>query len=80
MPGTVLRRRFGQQLLTRIGQALGTMPEQLTSVLPAVIFQERLPCLEPIRTRTGIDIALKTLLEALSRRLLKENKGLKSHL
>lgn len=77
MPGPVLRRRFGQQLLTRIGQALGTMPEQLTSVLPAVIFQERLPCLEPIRTRTGIDIALKTLLEALFRRLLKESKGLR---
>ncbi len=77
MPGPVLRRRFGQELLTRMGQALGTQPELLTPVQPAIIFQERLPCLEPIKTRTGIDIALNTLMEQLSGHLLKANKGLR---
>lgn len=77
MPASVLRRRFGQELLLRMGQTSGTVMELLTPIQPAILFQERLPCLEPIKTRTGIDIALKTLLENLSRQLLKENKGLR---
>lgn len=78
MPRNTLRRRFGHTLLNRMAQALGQAIEILEPVQPAVIFQERLPCLEPIRTRAAIDIALQTLLEQLCRQLLKEGKGLRT--
>lgn len=77
LPRTVLRRRFGQVLLHRIDQATGQAIEPLEPVLPPMLFRERLPCLEPIRTATGIRIALETLLEHLCRRLLKEGQGLR---
>lgn len=77
MPRTVLRRRFGQYTLNRIAQALGQVTERIESIRPAVVFQSRLPCMEPIRTRTGIDIALKNLLEQLTQELYKKGKGLR---
>ncbi|AOM80004.1 Y-family DNA polymerase [Pedobacter steynii] len=80
MPRTALRRRFGADLLTRLDQALGTAPEQIEPIQPVVPFQERLPSLEPIRTATGIEIALRRLLEALCQRLFREGKGLRKSL
>lgn len=77
MPSTALRRRFGQNLLTRLGQALGTEMEMLEPVKPPAPYQERLPCLEPICTATGIEIAIKTLLETICERLARESKGLR---
>ncbi|NIJ52814.1 Y-family DNA polymerase [Dyadobacter arcticus] len=78
MPRSVLRRRFGQQLLDRIDQALGNAIEIIQPVQPIVPYQERLPCLEPIVTATGIQIALRRLLKMLCGRLAKEGKGLRS--
>ncbi|WP_029274554.1 Y-family DNA polymerase [Pedobacter borealis] len=80
MPRTALRRRFGTDLLARLDQALGTAPEQIDPVQPVVPFQERLPCLEPIRTATGIEIALRHLLETLCQRMFREGKGLRKSL
>jgi protein ImuB len=77
MPRPSLRRRFGEQLLHRLDQALGNKEEDIIPLQPLVAFQERLPCLEPIVTATGIEIALKRLLEALCQRLQKEEKGLR---
>lgn len=77
MPGAMLRRRFGPLLLERLAQALGQIPEPIQSIQPIEPYQERLPCLEPIRTALGIEIALKKLLEALCLRLLKEGNGLR---
>ncbi|MCE7044101.1 DNA polymerase Y family protein [Dyadobacter sp. CY312] len=77
MPRTVLRRRFGQQLLIRLDQALGFAAEQIEPVRPVEPYQERLPCLEPIRTAKGIEIALQNLLEALCKRLVKEGLGIR---
>lgn len=77
MPRTALRRRFGQQLLTRLDQALGTEVEPLQLIRPVEPYQERLPCLEPIRTATGIEIALRKLLESLCLRLEREGMGLR---
>lgn len=77
MPTTALRRRFGQHLLKRIAQALGEEIEMMDPVIPVVPYQERLPCLEPIRTVEGIEIAIKTLLEMLCERLQRESKGLR---
>lgn len=78
MPRTTLRRRFGPSLLFRIDQALGFEEESIASVLPAEPYQERLPCLEPIRTRTGIEIALEQLLSGLCKRLEKESIGVRT--
>lgn len=77
MPSTALRRRFGQGLLQRIAQAIGSEMEILEPITPSVPYQERLPSLEPIRTAEGIEIAIKTLLQMLCERLLQESKGLR---
>lgn len=73
-----LRRRFGQLFLTQLDKATGQTMEMLEPVYPIEPYQERLPCMEPIVTATGIEIALKQLLETLCRRLLHEQKGLRS--
>ncbi len=72
-----LRRRFGQNLLKRLDQALGAEMEMIIPVQPISPYQERLPSLEPIRTAIGIEIALKELLEMLRVRLNRESKGLR---
>lgn len=78
MPKSMLRRRFGDSLLLRLGQALGSEPETLKPIVPELPYQERLPCLEAIRTATGIEIALRKLLEILCERLSKEGKGIRN--
>lgn len=77
MPRRVLRRRFGEDLLTRLDQALGQAPELFQPIQPAPPYQERLPCLEPICTVRGIEIALERLLDGLAARLVKEGMGLR---
>jgi len=77
MPRQVLRRRFGQQLLNRMDQALGAMQENIVPIVPIEPYQERLPCLEPIRTAPAIEIALRTLLQALCAKLAGEGKGIR---
>ncbi|TLV02239.1 Y-family DNA polymerase [Dyadobacter luticola] len=78
MPRSVLRRRFGQSLLDRVDQALGKAIEIIQPVIPQVPYQERLPCMEPIVTAVGIQIALRKLLEMLCCRLVKESKGIRT--
>ncbi|WP_205511000.1 Y-family DNA polymerase [Longitalea arenae] len=78
MPRSSLRRRFGQAFLQRLHQALGMEPEYMQPVQPVELYQERLPCLEPIVTRSGIEIALQQLLEKLCKRLEQEEKGIRT--
>ena len=78
MPRSVLRRRFGEELLIRLSQALGQEEEYLNPIQIHQPFMERLPCLEPIRTSVGIALAIKMLLEKLCARLLQEGKGLRT--
>jgi protein ImuB len=78
MPRKALRRRFGESLLERLDQALGQAIEVIEPIRPLQPWQERLPSPEPIRTATGIEIALKRLLETLCTRLVKEGKGLRT--
>jgi protein ImuB len=70
--------RFGKESLLRLDQALGREKEILTLIQPVEPYEERLPCLEPIRTNTGIEIALTRLLELLCHRLKNDTKGLRS--
>ncbi|MBI3221242.1 MAG: DNA polymerase Y family protein [Bacteroidetes bacterium] len=78
MPRSSLRRRFGEHLLHQIDKAFGHEMELMQPVQPIEPYQERLPCLEPIVTLTGIEMALKQLLETLCHRLQQEQKGLRS--
>ncbi len=78
MPRSALRRRFGQQLLSRLDQALGQEIEVLEPVCPIIPYQERLPVLEPICTATGIEIALKKMLDKLCTRFTEEGIGLRT--
>ncbi len=75
---SALRRRFGELLLLRLDQALGSEAEIIQPVEPILPFVERLPSLEPIVTATGIEIALERLLETLCKRLQQEGKGLRT--
>lgn len=74
----VLRRRFGDNFLTRVDQVLGVEDEPLQLINPIEPYHERLPCLEPIRTAIGIESAIKALLEKLCKRLENEGKGLRT--
>ncbi|WP_207425180.1 DNA polymerase Y family protein [Pedobacter sp. SYSU D00535] len=78
IPRSALRRRFGEHLLLRLNQALGQEAEYISPLQVVEPYQERLPCLEPIRTATGIEIAVQTLLETLCKRLHQEGKGLRT--
>jgi len=78
MPRAALYRRFGPSILTRLDQALGKEMEVIEPIRPLTPYQERLPCLEPICTATGIEIAVNKLLDTLCQRLGKEEKGLRS--
>jgi protein ImuB len=78
MPRSVLRRRFGETFITRLSQALGHEDEIIIPIHPIAVYCERLNCLEPIITLTGIEIALERLLESLCSCLQKEQKGLRT--
>lgn len=77
IPAKSLRRRFGNTLLQRLKQAIGEEEENIVPVHPIEPCQERLPCIEPIKTKEGIEIALQHLLTNLCCRLKKEGKGLR---
>lgn len=78
LPRSTLRRRFGDQFIKRLNQALGEEEEILLPLQPIELYCERLTCLEPIVTRTGIEMALQQLLESLCNRLQQEQKGLRT--
>ena len=77
MPRSALRRRFGVDMVGRLEQALGRKEEYLQPLRPIPPYTERLPCLDPIRTATGIEIAIQRLLDVLCKRLAGEGKGLR---
>src|SRR4029453_18012148 len=61
----------------RLDQALGNKEEVIEPVIKVEPHSERLPCLEPIQTSTGIEIGLQKLLEILCNRLKQEGKGIR---
>ena len=77
MPRSALRRRFGDDLILKLDQALGLEEVMIYPVHQIEPYQERLPCLEPIVTAVAIEIALKKLLEILCNRLRHEGKGIR---
>ncbi len=77
IPRSVLRRRFGEGLLFKLAQAMGLEEEALIPLVPPIPYTERLPCLEPVRTKRAIEIAIQKLLETLCLRLQNEGKGIR---
>jgi protein ImuB len=78
LPASMLRRRFGTEMLLRLGQALGTEEEQIKPIIVTPPYEERLYCLEPIRTKPAIEIAIEKLLQGLCERLAGEGLGIRS--
>ena len=78
MPRPSLRRRFGKELIMRIDMALGREEEVITPFQPVEPYQVRLPCMEPITTAKGIELALQHLLENLCGRLRQDQLGLRT--
>src|ERR1700761_4965911 len=78
MPNAVLRRRFGKDMVLRLQQALGQEVEYLFPLKEPMPYSVRLDCLEPVRTRTAIEIGLNDLLERLCKRLYGEGLGVRS--
>ena len=77
MPRSSLRRRFGQHIINRLDFATGREEETIKSIQSVEPYQERLPCMDPIVTATGIEIALDQLLKTLCHRLQQEQKGIR---
>ena len=77
IPPSEMRSRFGNELLLRLRQALGQEAEYISPLRPVEPYTERLPCPDPIRTATGIKLAIQRLLHTLCERLLREGKGVR---
>ncbi|MNK22816.1 DNA polymerase IV [compost metagenome] len=75
---STLRRRFGEEINLKIGQALGHKPEAFEAITEPNPYEERLHCLEPIQTAKGIEIAIENLLENLCTRLQKDDVGVRN--
>lgn len=77
LPPGELRKRFGETLVCRLKQAQGTAEELITPLVAPVPYLFRLPSLEPIKTATGIEMAIAELLSLLCERLKGEGKGIR---
>ncbi|MGB4773399.1 MAG: DNA polymerase Y family protein [Chitinophagaceae bacterium] len=77
LPLTVLNKRFPALLCERIKQASGEMEEYFLPIELPESFAIRLPCLEPIITRTGVNIALEKALLELIQLLQQQQLGIR---
>lgn len=77
MPRSSLLRRFGPSFIHQLNKAIGQEMEIIEALQPPEPYQMRLPCMEPIVTAEGIEIALNRLLEDLCKRLEEEHKGMR---
>lgn len=78
MPKSVLKRRFGGNMVLRLYQALGQEPEFLIPLKEPVPYTERIALLEPIKTREVIEMTVHALIDTLCKRLYGEGLGLRS--
>jgi protein ImuB len=78
LPKSVLKRRFGGNMVLRLYQALGQEVEFLLPLKEPVPYSERVVLLEPIRTREVIESTVHALIDQLCKRLYGEGLGLRS--
>jgi protein ImuB len=75
MPRAALARRFGRDLVSRLDQALGSVPEPVSPARIALHFAVRLTLPEPIGLDTDIMAGLDRLLPELEKRLIAKGHG-----
>ena len=75
LPRAPLARRFGEQPLTRLDQALGTLAEPIEPRRPAPAFRTRLAFAEPIGRSEDIAAGTSRLLAALCRQFEQAGVG-----
>ncbi|SFD01653.1 Y-family DNA polymerase [Tropicimonas isoalkanivorans] len=74
-PRGALARRFGTELVLRLDQALGLVPEPVSPAKPLAHFAVRLTLPEPIGLLDDIRAGLDRLLPALAQRLREKGRG-----
>ena len=74
-PRAALARRFGQQLVHRLDQALGIAPEPVSPARPKTRFAVRLTLPDPIGLTEDITAAIDRLLPPLGDKLTRGGKG-----
>ena len=75
LPRAALTRRFGRNLVLRLDQALGSLPELIVPRVPVEPYSESLHCPDGIATAEGIASALQTLLNRICAQLDADAKG-----
>ena len=75
MPRAALARRFGADVLLRLDQALGRVPEPISPAAPPLAFATRLTLPDPIGLTGDIEAALDRLLPPLCARLKTHGQG-----
>ena len=78
MPRAGLARRFGQDLVRRLDQALGVEPEPISPSRAPLHFAVRLTLPEPVGLQTDILAGLDRLLPALCGKLRAHGRGARS--
>ena len=74
-PRAPLVRRFGPDLMRRLDQALGLLPEPVRPVLPRDAVQDRRSFLEPVSTADAIATVIGVLVETVCMELVKRGEG-----
>lgn len=78
LPLNALKRRFGQEFILRLKQALGAEREDITPLGVPPQYEERLSSLDPLKTDKAIIIALTNLLDVMCGKLQQEGKGIRT--
>ena len=73
-----LARRFGRELLLRLGQLLGEVPEPVTPEAEPPHFGVRLTLPEPIGLEADVMAAIERLLKPLCEKLKTQEAGARS--
>ncbi len=76
LPRETLPSRFGPEILRRLDQALGEIPEPLVPERPEEPIEAAYGCEPPLENRAAIEIILQRLLERVMKPLERRNAGI----
>jgi protein ImuB len=76
LPRATLPSRFGPEILRRLDQALGEIPEPIVPERPEEPIEAAYGCEPPIESRAAVEIILERLLERVMKKLRLRNAGI----